>query len=227
MATTETPPVAALNAADNYLAVLLDEDVSVLEASAASFAAGVAAGDCDKDRRLGLQRVDARRALDLADEVAPRAAELRAQERRLVEAEQATIAEVTAELEEEFRRRLAEATEAAQAPLAEFKAEHAAEQAKLNRISKAGSDGRDLLVRTADGAIDKAIEKLQRADSAIWGGLAISRRPGDAINYAAIERQEAREKQIEALKLLKLEPQHFAHAASNPWRSFEPGEALS
>lgn len=221
MSTTEAP---AVTAADVYLAVLLDEGVSTLRAQQAAFQAGVAADKFHEDRRLAMQRLDASRAIASADDVAPRAAELRAQERSLVEAEQAAIAEVEEQLRAEFERRHAEAVEAARAPLSAFKAEHAAEQAKLDRISKAGSDGRRLLVETADPKIDEAVERLGRAESAIWSGMA----PDSSLpNAAAIERRNQRERQIERLRELKLRPQYFQHAASNPWRRYGPAEASS
>lgn len=226
---TEAPPVAALTAEQRYQRALLDEKATVLEAQAASFAAGVDPRRFHEDRRLALQRLDASRAIAAADEVAPRAAALRQEEKALLAVEEEAIATATAELEEEFRRRLAEATAAAKAPLTDFKTEHAAEQAKLDRISKAGSDGARLLRETADPKIDEAIERLELAEGHIWGGMAPTTPPDSPahLRFAAIERRMKRERQIEQLRAMKLEPENFEHAASAPWRTYEPGEPVS
>lgn len=227
MATTEAPPVTP---ADAYLAVLLDENITVLGAQQAAFAAGVAADKFHDDRRLALQRLDASRAVAAAAEVRARAVELRQEEKALLAVEEEAIATVTAELEEEFRRRLAEATEAAQQPLRQFKAETAAEQAKLDKISKAGSDGERLLRQTADKKIDEAVGRLENAELDVWGGLA----PATANDvpfeqrFSAIGRANQRYQQIERLRELKLRPEYFEHAASNPWRTIEaPADVAS
>lgn len=224
---TEAPPVAALTAEQRYQRALLDEKATVLEAQAASFAAGVEPRRFHEDRRLALQRLDASRAIAAADEVAPRAAALRQEEKALLAVEEEAIATATAELEEEFRRRLAEATEAAQQPLRQFKAEHGAEQAKLGKISKAGSDGERLLRETADPKIDEAIERLENAEPDLWSGLAVRSEGFGRPVLAAIERRMTRERQIEQLRAMKLEPENFEHAASAPWRTYEPGEPVS
>jgi len=102
---------------------------------------------------------------------------------------------------------------------------NAAEMATLGKISWAGSDARSELLASADPKIDEAIEQLQNAEMSIWGGLGTRLEWGTRAHAEALERLAERQRQIEVLREMKLQPQHFEHAASSPWRSYAAGEA--
>lgn len=228
MLTTES---SSAPAGGRYLELVLanarGEGVLAIEATNVAFEAGVLPEAFHRDGATATRRVAARRAIDTADEVRGRADALRAAERGLESAENTAIANGAEALRVEFERRHEEMLAAARQPLLDFRAEHAAERAKLSTLTRAASDGRELLIGTADPKIDEAIAALQNAEPGIWGPFATPAGVEQRSSTAALVRLEDRRLKIAALRAMKLQPEHFEHAASSPWRSYVPGEAAS
>lgn len=226
-----TIELTGVSAADEYHELLMadarGEEVLALQAHTVLLREGVSAKDFHRDRAIASKRVDDGRAIAVAADAEPRSRELHSQERSLLDAETAAIAAAEERERAEYERRLAEAVEAAKEPLRKFKEANAAEQAKLAKIADAARIGRASLVASADPMIDVAINKLENAEPDKWGPFAVSRGPGAPLDMRALARLEEREKQIEALREMKLDPRYFEHAASSPWRTYEPEEAAS